>query len=316
MNRALCVFVLAVASRAAPPCPAPHDVPEGASLQDLANRYLGSPRFAIAIALSTNARSGDGFKYISNPEDLTGIDRVCIPSKSEARLLVRSWEAYDKAVGMARLPRMSSVSKSLVTIPPERPVTVVAWVRKDQVDRLKTPSGGWVNVAAADTWVTAEPHLQQFCAAFARDHRPDEAALIRRLEQRLGLSPASSKAYFVRLRLDHPDSAVVFRPCSDPAPNEGNCFVGPPANTPTEYQQWFFNQYYGSYGRSLISEFPWTALGYTFDWAPVRRGASGFERIGESEFVIRKGAPFEIIEAVTTQQYCAPQREVTSAALR
>jgi hypothetical protein len=75
------------------------------------------------------------------------------------------------------------------------------------------------------------------------------------------------------------------------------------------------NQYYGSYGRSLISEFPWTALGYTFDWAPVRSNPAGFQRLGESEFVIRKGAPIEVKDVVTIMQYCAAQRETTSAAL-
>jgi hypothetical protein len=315
MNRAIGVIVLAVASHAAP-CPTPRDVPPGASLQDLANRYLGSSRFAIAIALSTNARSADGFKYISNPDDLTGIKQVCIPNKPEARLLLRRWEAYDKAVSVARLPRLPDVSKELVSISPEQPVTVVAWVRKDQADGLKMPSGGWVNVAGGDTWVTVEPHLQQFCSAFMRGRKPDEAALTRRLEQRLGLSPASSKAYFVRLRLDHPDSSVVFRPCSDPAPDEGKCSVGPPAKASTEYQQWFLNQYYGSYGRSLISEFPWTALGYTFDWAPVRSNPSGFQRLGESEFVVRKGASIEILDSVPTVQYCSQQRDPAPAALR
>jgi hypothetical protein len=187
MNRAIGVILLAIASHAAP-CPTPRDVPRGASLQDLANRYLGNSRFAIAIALSTNARSADGLKYISNPDDLTGIKQVCIPTKSEARLLLRSWETYDKAVTAARLPRLSNVSKELVSISPEQPVTVVAWVRKDQADNLKTPSGGWVNVAAGDTWVTVEPHLQQFCSAFARERKPDEAVLTRRLEQRLGLA--------------------------------------------------------------------------------------------------------------------------------
>jgi len=313
MNRAICVLVLAVAAHAATPCP--RDVAVEGSLPDMANRYFGNPRFAIAIALSTNSRTPQ-FKYISNPDDLTNIERVCIPTKSEARLLLRSWEAYDKAVSGARLPRMSGVSKSLVTIPLEQPVTVVAWVRTDQVAKMKTASGGWVNAAVSDTWVTVEPHLQQFCTTFVRDGRTDEAALTRRLEQRLGLSPASNKAYFVRMHIEHPDFVVIFRPCSDPAPNEGNCSVGAPAKAPAEYQQWFYSQYWGSYGSTLLSEVPWTALGYTFDWAPVRSSPSGFQRLGESEFVIRQGAPIEILGAVPTVQYCAHPGEVTSASLR
>src|ERR1700733_3877894 len=122
----LFVFAFTAALRAAPPCPAPHDVPPGASLEDLAVRYLGSSRYAIAIALATNARTADGFRYIGNPDDLTGVTRVCVPSKPESRQLERSWESYERAVSAARLPRISVVSNALVTIPPDQLVSVVA----------------------------------------------------------------------------------------------------------------------------------------------------------------------------------------------
>jgi hypothetical protein len=304
-RRALLFLAFAAALRAAVPCPTPIDVPPGASLDDLALRHLGNSRYAIAIALATNSRTGDGFPYIANPDDLTGIARVCVPSKPEARQLERSWDIYARAVDSARLPRISLIDKTLVTIPQDRPVDVVAWVRQDQAARLKTASGEWLNRAASDTWVTVEPHLQDFCRAFVRQHGPEEAKLAARLEQRLGLSPASSKTSFVRIRLAHPDSAVIFRPCTDPAADQADCSVGPPAKAPAAYQQWFYRQYYSSYGQSLIGEFPWTALGYTFDWAPGQGNASPFQRTGESEFVIRCGAPIQILEVVGAAQYCA-----------
>jgi hypothetical protein len=304
-HRVLLLLAFAVGLRAAVPCPTPENVPAGASLQDLAVRHLGNARYAIAIALATNARTGDGFPYIANPDDIGGVARVCVPSKSEARGLERSWQAYERAVNTARLPRISAVDKALVAIPPDRPVNVVAWVRKDQAARLKDASGAWVTRAASDTWVTVEPHLQEFCRAFVRERRADEAKLTARLEQRLGLSPASSKTFFVRMRLANPGPAVIFRPCSDPAADQANCSVGPPGKAPGPYQQWFYQQYYSSYGQSLISEFPWTALGYTFDWAPGAGNASSFQRTGESEFVIHQGAPLEILEVVATPQYCA-----------
>jgi hypothetical protein len=307
MNRALLLCVFAAGTHAATPCPVPRNVPDGASLEALASRYLGSSRYSIAIALATNARTQDGFHYIANPDDLTGIAQVCVPSKSEARQLLRSWNAYEHAVNAARLPRMSGIGKTLVTIAPDQPVKVVAWERKDQADHLKTDSGEWVRTASSETWVTVEPYLQEFCRAFVRDHRPDETILTRRLEQRLGLAPASSKAYFVRMRLDHPGAGVIFRPCVDPAADHAVCSVGPPAKASPAHRQWFYQQYYSSYGKSLISEFPWTALGYTFDWAPGTENASPFQRTGESEFVIHEGAPIEILEAVTTSQYCASQ---------
>ena len=314
IRRRLLLFAFAAGLRAATPCSAPRDVPRGANLEDLASRYLGSARYAIAIALATNARIGDGFGYIANPDDLTGVARVCVPSRSEARQLERSWEAYERAVNAARLPRISSVDKMLVTLPPGQPVTVITWMRRDQADRLKTASGDWVKRAPSETWVTVEPHLQVFCRQFARDSRPDEAKLTLRLEQRLGLAPASSNAYFVRIRLDHPGPDVIFRPCIDPAADHTGCAVGPPAQASPAQQLWFYHQYYSSYGQSLISEFPWTALGYTFDWAPGPDKASPFQRTGESEFVIRKDAEIEILEAVPTFEYCAPQDRQTARA--
>ena len=280
----------------------PRDMAPGTTLEELARRDLGNSRYAIAIALATNARTagGFGFTYIANPDDLTAVKRVCIPSKSEARELTRSWEVYDRAVTTARLPRLSAVSKTLVVVPPDQPVSVAAWVRKDQADRLKTESGDWLKLAPSETWVTVEPHLQEFCRAFVRDHKTGGEKLTARLEQRLGLSPSSSKEYFVRMRLDQPGPEVIFRPCSDPAADQPNCSAGSPANAPSEYQQWFRQQYYSSYGQSLISEFPWTALGYTFDWASLPH------HVGESEFVIRRNAKIEILEVVPTAQYCAP----------
>jgi hypothetical protein len=305
MYRAFLLFAFAAGLHATGPCPATRDVPEGGSLEDLAHRYLGNSRYAIAIALATNARTGGGFSYIANPSDLTGVARVCVPSKSEARQLRRSWEAYERAMNAARLPQISSIDKALLTIPPDQPVNVVAWMRKDQADRLKTASGEWVKTVSSQTWVTIEPHLQEFCRGFVSDHGPDETKLTRRLEQHLGLSPASNKSYFVRMRLDHAGPGVIFRPCADPATDHADCSLGPPAKAPSTYQQWFYQQYYSSYGESLLGEFPWTALGYTFDWAPGPNKQSPFQRTGESEFVIEKGAPIKIVEVVATSQYCA-----------
>ena len=303
------LLLLAVSAlRGATPCPSPHDVQPGDNLEKLAVHELGNARYAIAIVLATNSRTGDdGFSYIANPDDLTGIPRVCIPSKAEADRLAKGWKAYDRAVAVARLPRLAEVNNALLTIPPDQPVNVVAWVRKDQVERLKTGSGDWVKIASAETWVTIEPHLRTFCRAFVHDHQADEARLTARLEQRLGLSPASSKTFFIRIRLDHPGPSVIFRPCANPAADRAACSTGGPASSDDAYQQWFYKQYYSSYGQSLLSEFPWTSLGYTFDWAPGATKRSAFQRMGESEFVLHKGAPIEIQEVLPTAQYCAPQ---------
>lgn len=306
MSRALLLFLMAVRLASGAACPQPLDLATGIRLEDLATRYLGNARYAISIALATNSRTGDGFLYVANPDDLSGVSRVCIPSQPEARELERSWQAYIRAVDIARLPRMSAEANALLIIPTDQPVDVVAWERKDKVDRFRTSSGDWVSVAPSETWVTVESHLQEFCRGFVRERHPDETTLTRRLEQRLGLAPASSKAAFVRIQLEHPSAEVIFRPCVDPAADHVGCGLGPPAKARPEHQQWFYQQYYSSYGQSLISEFPWTSLGYTFDWAPGASGGTKFARVGESEFVIPKGASIKVLDVIPTAQYCAP----------
>ncbi len=156
-------------------------------------------------------------------------------------------------------------------------------------------------------WVTVEPNLQQFCAAYASGHAGNRAQLTLRLEQRLGLPPASSKSKFVRIRLAHPGQDVIFRPCMYPLTASTNCPVGPPPGDIDEnHRNWLYRQYYSSYGQARLSSFPWTSLGYTFDWAPGPHAESDtdFQKYGESEFVIRKGAPVEILGALDTMDYC------------
>jgi hypothetical protein len=97
---------------------------------------------------------------------------------------------------------------------------------RDQVARLKTASGDWIQTAPSETWVTVEPNLRQSCQALAHDHHPAEAKLTQRLEQRLGLSPSSSKTDFVRMRLDHPGPDTIFRPCVDSATDHGGVPLG------------------------------------------------------------------------------------------
>jgi hypothetical protein len=304
MNRAWLLFLLAAQLDARAACPQPLNLSAGARLEDLAARYLGNARYAISIVLATNARTDDKFSYIANPDNLSGVSQVCIPSRREAHEWERSWQDYARAVDLARLPRKSAESGALLIIPADQPVDVVAWERQAQAARFRTASGGWVSMTPSETWVTVESHLQEFCQEFVRGRHADEAALTSRLEQRLGLPPGSGKTAFVRIRLEHPSPDVIFRPCVDPAADHAGCDLGPPGTASPEYSEWFYHQYYSSYGQSLISEFPWTSLGYTFDWAPGTSNGTRFARIGESEFVIREGKPIHVLDVVPTAQYC------------
>lgn len=271
------------------------------SLAQLAGRYLGNPRYAMAIVLATNSRTDQHFDYIGEPDVLSTNAHVCVPSKKEARQLLKTWESFGRAMDTARLPRAVNQSPSLVTVGSEQAVDVVAWKREDQVQRWRNGPGTWINTARDDIWVTVEPSLKTFCQKYVREHHPSSGALTLRLEQHLGLAPASNKASFVRIHLEHTPADAFFRPCVNPATDRPACVPGPPSAN----QDWFYKQYFGAYGKGLMDEAPWTALGYTFDWAPLAGHAREFTRVGESEFVIRKGAAIEIRGAISTAEYCS-----------
>lgn len=281
----IAILALLAASASAAPCTLHHPAVPGDTLPALATFYYGSQDFASAILIGTNSRTGEGFPYISNPFNLRKGD-LCIPDSGDAEKIRTKYAIYQKAIAATAIAQPPQEITSLVVIPANQPVTVATWTRVDQAARFK-------DKAPNDTWVTVEPRLKEFCSAWTREHDN----LTERLEQRLGLPPAAGETTFVRLR-----TQKLFRPCSDPATVVAHCEAGPPSGKDPAYTAWFTGQYYSAFGLPRPNLFPWTSLGYTFDWAQGEDGE--FKRFGESEFVIPKGAPIEVLGSMSTEDYC------------
>lgn len=225
---------------------------------------------------------------------------------ASAVLLQAPLDNYVTAVADALLRTLDEVSNSLLVIDAKSPVRVVTWVRSDQVNRLKDPgTGAWLKKAPSDIWVTVVPKLKEFCRAFVAARSAGIGELTLRLEQRLGLPPGNNKTTFVELVVkDAAKTKNLIRPCASPSVVTGTCGVEPPAETvPADYRHWFFRQYYYSFG--VAPTYPWTALGYTFDWAPAEDGKSGFVEVGESEFAIPRGGAIQIQSVTPTLEYCS-----------
>lgn len=145
-----------------------------------------------------------------------------------------------------------------------------------------------------DTWVTLVPELRNFFSM----KEPEPL----RIAQLLGLPPESAVAgnpkeykYMLELWVSPQD---LFRPCPDTEISDTVCeisfpidsfsmldpndmamvTVGPEYGTFMTYYDWFNNQANYSYIPDY-SSYPWTRLGYTYDW-----GSS--PPIGLSEFVL------------------------------
>ncbi|HYH19237.1 MAG TPA: hypothetical protein VD995_11535 [Azospirillum sp.] len=154
-----------------------------------------------------------------------------------------------------------------------------------------------------DTWITVEPEVKAICRTYPR------AQVVEKLHQLLGLKPATAddaKQRFVRFVITRaqptgPTGNGIFRPCADPDPAAtacGNAIKGPDA-----YVSWFAKQMASSYVMApTVKEtgYPWTRLGYTYNWDPVAPTS-----VGAQEYVVPAGTEVTVTEVVTPEEYCA-----------
>ncbi len=143
-----------------------------------------------------------------------------------------------------------------------------------------------------DLFVTMVPEVKDFCAA----DKPLDPTL--RLEAVLGLPPASGAKYLVQMWVSQRD---LFRPSPDPEISDHEAELDFPVS-PTfvtvnpDYVAWFTNRKATAYtGKKPV---PWTRLGYTYDWG------NSSNKVGLSEFVIRKSSTIEVQSVADSSQYC------------
>lgn len=215
--------------------------------------------------------------------------------------------AYEAAVADAEMATPEEISTRLTAITPYNDdlvwqaapgvsnVLMVTWTSWTGYDDLVGKSVRVDDLAKAvetsrDTWVTAAPELKAFCA---RQHLDAEDMTLR-VEQLLGLPPYNGKTRFVAFWVNPDD---LFRPSPDPVITDREAELDFPASTryvtvSPDYVDWFNALRDSSYGPD---GYPWTRLGYTYDWgAPCTH-------VGLSEFVIRSGAAVEV-ESVTLNE--------------
>lgn len=218
-------------------------------------------------------------------------------------------ENYQNAVSRATQPS-SRVQHSVLRVFSDKPLAVVTWTRAELIPKFKTGKAG------KDIWVTLSPHLKEFCQSFVKTNGSGAARLKRRLEQRLGLPPDSDYDTFVEFTLPAAQISKMFRPCEDRSLTAETCApysVQTAAQIDEEFKKpdellkaryWLLNNYYSSL--SGEKKYPWTSLGYTFDWA-LEPSGKDFVRYGESEFIVPKDTEFTYVSDAGTVSYCTPQ---------
>jgi hypothetical protein len=229
-----------------------------------------------------------------------GCASVGPPPAAEQTPGAAEWRAYRAAVRDAAVAEPGEVRHDLVAITPSNPalewrdgrVLVVTWSGWDGYvgkEGQKVPLGVAV-------WVTVADEVQERCRAYPPAGRQ------LRLEQLLGLPPGGGAGRrFVAMWAAPAD---VFRPCPDTEIDDTSC--GLTAPSPLEHAEFLWNQTVGSYhlpdpqveGPDPGWGYPWTRLGYTYDW-----GHPGHE-VGLSEFVVEEGAEVVIESVEEPAVYC------------
>ncbi len=175
------------------------------------------------------------------------------------------------------------------TIDNEDYLLVLTWKSKNFY-----PASGKYNTGVYETWVTIAPEL------YTKMHlvKPEKQEL--RLKQLLGLPPTAQNKIFIEFWVRPSD---LFRPCPDKEVDDSicnTCFTAKDS-IDVSYIQWFntsrIDRYYAN---GLYNQYPWTQLGYTYDWHPKNKS-----HVGVSEFVIGKNKNIYVNKSYTTAEYLA-----------
>ena len=112
-----------------------------------------------------------------------------------------------------------------------------------------------------------------------------------RLKQLIGLPPDSGYTHVSALWVDPDD---IIRPAYATDITEDAMMTSLPEGTDEAYAEWFDGNIISSYYEGA---YPWTRLGYTYDWLADDR------EYGLSEFIVKQGSVVDVDFTLTTEEF-------------
>ena len=208
---------------------------------------------------------------------------------------------YQQSIQNSIYPEASKVSDKLIPVVKENQnlvwknikgedyILVVTW--KQNITYYKQYlDSAFYNTGKYPIWITTAPELRQ------RMHQEKAKDVNRRLIQLLGLPPNSVYSHFVEFWVKPSD---LFRPCPDKEITDTKCETCFPKETDSAHVSWINeNRISRYYQCDLINQYPWTQLGYTYDWNPKNKS-----HVGLSEFVIGANKKIVVKAIYTTAEY-------------
>ena len=229
------------------------------------------------------------------------------PTTADAPAALDPLQAYAAALQDAKVADPEEIFDGLTAIIPDN--ATLTWEPAGERVLVST----WTSWNGYDTqvgmeipltrevWVTAVPQLQGFCQTYAATA---ETPLTLRLEQLLGLPPNNGKTRVVEMWVNPAD---LFRPSPDGEIDDTVAELELPGPERFASQQdyefhrdWYNLQLSIDDYDNPAKGYPWTRLGYTYDWG------NPDSEVGLSEFVITAGSTIKIENVYETTAYCMP----------
>jgi len=229
---------------------------------------------------------------------IVGIFASCSVTKNEqknASVSKIGYNNYAESVRDAIIADSSELPDNLIVVSPEN--SKLRWnAAKDSVlvcsffngsYKNSYPVGKQITVSWGEMWVTTVPELQTVMTSFS--NISDEKL---RTEQLLGLPPNTKNTHIVEFLVSPND---LFRPAPDKEISDSKSQLFYTDFSDTAHRQWFADKLLTSY--HTANPYPWTRLGYTYDWG------NPATEVGLSEFVISKGSTISIKAIYSLEDY-------------
>ncbi len=199
---------------------------------------------------------------------------------------------YENAVVDSMYAEKSEI-ETLVAITKEDDMTT--WNDKDEVLLLtwhkypdSYPTGEEITLEYGSIWTFTD---KEICSWYDENNgKTDNYDL--RLKQLIGLPPEDFKTHFTAVWVKPAD---IYRPAyiQDSAIDGMDINLQDDVNA--DFEEWFNGNIIGSYYNE--QKYPWTRLGYTYDWADNET------EYGLSEFLVKENSTVEVEFTMTTEEF-------------
>lgn len=147
-------------------------------------------------------------------------------------------------------------------------------------------TGSEITLEYGDVWVFTMDEIKEWGE---KNSSGEDMTL--RMEQLIGLPPQKGNTHFSLLWVNPLD---LYRPSPDNEVDDNIAELNFPKGTSEEYKKWFNDNITASY---YPHKYPWTRLGYTYDWN------DNDKEYGLSEFIIKGGSKVIVEKTYSNDEF-------------